>query len=67
MLIIYQNDRIEKCCTMEPTVGQKGAGRAAIVVVRVAVTRRRAGLAHFRHGHSLSKVNHILDTFLNWS
>ena len=52
---------------MEPTAGQKDAGRAAIVAVRVAVTRRQAGVVHFRHGYSLSKVNNILDTFLNWN
>ena len=56
MLIIYQNDRIKK-----------GAGRAATMAVRVAVMRRRAGPVHFCHDYILSKVNHILDTFLNWS
>ena len=66
-LIIYQNDRSEKCSAMGPIAGPKGAGRAATVAVRVAVTRRRAGPVHFRHGYYLSKLNNILDTFLNWS
>ena len=67
MLIIYQNDRIEKFSATESTAGQKDAGRAAIVAVHVAVTRRRAGAAHFCHRHPIFIVNHILDTFLNWS
>ena len=67
MLIIYQNDHIEKCSAKEPTAGQKDAVRTAIVAVRVAVTRRRTKAAHFHHRHPISIVNHILDTFLNWS
>ena len=65
MLIIYQNDRIEKCNTTEPTTGQKGAGCAATVAVRVGITRRWAGAAHFRHCYPIFIVNLILDTFLN--
>ena len=40
---------------------------AAIVAVRVAVTRRRAGHWKTSHHYLILMVNDILDTFLNWS
>ena len=42
MLIIYQNDRIEKYYTTGPIAGPESAGRAAAVAERVAATRPRA-------------------------
>ena len=65
MRIIYQNDSIEKCSATELTVGQNSAGRAATVAVRVGVTRRQAGAAHFRHRYPIAIGNPILDTFIN--
>ena len=70
MLIIYQNDRIEKCSPTGLIADLEGAGRAATAAVHVAAMRPHAAVAgppYFCYDYPISMVNDLLDTFLNWS